>query len=804
VSIANRSTVAFVALLLALLQPCWPGARTCLAKPDVDPRQAEQLLEQEAELAAMQRARETASQLFYDVRLTFKDFHPSAVREIEQHFAYGWINALALQLAIDRRTVTLDAILTDPQQRLFVTADPDINLDSVASLELVMDSGESYPAQVVGLYTQQSAWLLQAAAPQLEVTMPPFAAGAVRNGQKVLLADVTRFSDSKDVRVRTLKLNSYLTHGDELEMFPLGDGDAEQLASDEWPVSNCLLFDTGGRVAAIVVWPVLVRMADRANYFVGWPTPAEALSTAELRQTVDRAVTQVERWTRGVKFRFRQEERRAGPSYYARGASGERVPEDEWITYGLAVGAELIFVPYELDREKVERIDRVVVLTDGAEVPAQFVGAFEEFGGMLVAPLEPLESVPDLYEPRRIDDLAIFVDVSVKHRFGAKDALPKYNRFFGTQKGYKDRVFRHPERPLLAGSFVLTPEGLFYGFATHEKRYESVAEQEALRFRSGYGSSTGYYRSGVGDGVRCFAFADVKDHFQNPQAHLDPRIRVKRTQERKELAWLGVEFQPITPELAKELDVEKDTRDGRYGLLVNLVYDDSPARRLGIQPGDLLLKVQEKGKVGEHLLRAGADGYYRGGLDSRRYASSVSAGMRFAGRGWFNRRNYLTGLLTSLGVGTEVILTYRHGNETRSAELTIEKAPPDLNSAEKYKNEATGLTVKDVTYEVRRILRLPEEFAGVIVYELEPGSAAAVGQITPMEFVEEINGSRVTDVAAFRAMLDELVAAGAESATFKVRNLDQSRFVEVQLEEPKEGRQALEQLIEGMPGMLAE
>jgi len=62
----------------------------------------------------------------------------------------------------------------------------------------------------------------------------------------------------------------------------------------------------------------------------------------------------------------------------------------------------------------------------------------------------------------------------------------------------------------------------------------------------------------------------------------------------------------------------------------------------------------------------------------------------------------------------------------------------------------------------------------------------------------------VTDVAAFRAMLDELVAAGAESATFKVRNLDQSRFVEVQLEEPKEGWQALEQLIEGMPGMLAE
>ena len=55
-----------------------------------------------------------------------------------------------------------------------------------------------------------------------------------------------------------------------------------------------------------------------------------------------------------------------------------------------------------------------------------------------------------------------------------------------------------------------------------------------------------------------------------------------------------------------------------------------------------------------------------------------------------------------------------------------------------------------------------------------------------------------------QAMLDELVAAEAESATFKVRNLDQSRFVEVQLEEPGEGERVLEQLIEGLPGMLPE
>ncbi len=800
---AKQTPVVLVALALAAVQLWWPAVRACRAEPDVGALEAEQVQEEEAQREAVQRAREMASQLFYDVRLTFTDFQPSTVREIEQHFAYGWVNNLAMRLAIDKRTVTLDAMLVDPEQGLFVMADPDINLDSVASLELVTDSGETHPVEVVGLYPQQSAWLLQASGLKLQVTMPRFAADAVQDGQKVLLTDVTRFAGRKDVRVRALTLNSYLTHGDELEMFPLGRGGVEQLQGDEWPVSNWLLFDREGQVAAIVVWPVLIRMGDRANYFAGWPTPADALSMGALRETITGAVREVDRWTRGVKFHFRQEEQAGRPSYYARSGGREDVPEDEWITYGLSVSADLIFVPYELDRERIERIERVEVLTDHGPVPAEFAGAFEEFGGMLVAPSEPMDFVPDLYESRPIDDLTVFVDVSVKHRFGSKDALPKYNRFFGTQKGYKDRAFRDPERPLLAGSFVLTQDGRLYGFATYEKRYESVAEQEALRFRAGYGSSVAYYAAG-GEDVRCFSFADAKEQFQNPQRHLDPRIKVKRMQERKELAWLGVEFQAITPELAKELDVEKETRDGLYGLLVNLVYDDSPAQRLGIEPGDVLLKVQEKGKAGEHLLRAEADRYYRGSLDSLRYASSLPASASLAARGWFNRRNFLTELLTGLGVGTDLILTFSHGHEVRTAEFTIEKAPPDLSSAEKYKSVSTGLTAKDVTYEVRRILRLPAGFAGVIVYEVEPGSAAAVGQITPMEFIEEINGRPVPDIGAFQAILEQLAASGARSATLKVRNLDQSRFVEVQLEQPREGQRASEQLPQSVPGLVPE
>jgi MFS family permease len=52
--------------------------------------------------------------------------------------------------------------------------------------------------------------------------------------------------------------------------------------------------------------------------------------------------------------------------------------------------------------------------------------------------------------------------------------------------------------------------------------------------------------------------------------------------EERELVWLGVEFQPMTPALARTFKVEGPTRDGARGLLVTDVYPSSPAERLGI------------------------------------------------------------------------------------------------------------------------------------------------------------------------------------------------------------------------------
>ena len=53
---------------------------------------------------------------------------------------------------------------------------------------------------------------------------------------------------------------------------------------------------------------------------------------------------------------------------------------------------------------------------------------------------------------------------------------------------------------------------------------------------------------------------------------------------------LGMEFVPLAPELRSELHVPKDVS----GVVVRRIAPDSPARALGIQPGDVIVSIDQK------------------------------------------------------------------------------------------------------------------------------------------------------------------------------------------------------------------
>ncbi len=75
-----------------------------------------------------------------------------------------------------------------------------------------------------------------------------------------------------------------------------------------------------------------------------------------------------------------------------------------------------------------------------------------------------------------------------------------------------------------------------------------------------------------------------------------------------EPVWLGIEFQDLTPQLHQALKLPRDVR----GVLVNRVRPDSPARRAGLERGDVVTRVDGRPVGSSHgfyeMLRTAVDG----------------------------------------------------------------------------------------------------------------------------------------------------------------------------------------------------
>lgn len=178
--------------------------------------------------------------------------------------------------------------------------------------------------------------------------------------------------------------------------------------------------------------------------------------------------------------------------------------------------------------------------------------------------------------------------------------------------------------------------------------------------------------------------------------------------------WLGVGIQPVTKDLATKFSVKEGE-----GVLVNEVFEGDPAAKAGLQPGDIIVKVNGKP------------------VDTPQTLSRLVAGL-------------------GPGKKAEVEVMRDGKKKTLTVELVERKEEAVVASIPRQPESLLGLGVQDITPELVERFKLKKEDKGVLIAKVEPGSIAESEGLREGDLIREINRERIDDAEDFKASVDKI------------------------------------------------
>jgi hypothetical protein len=443
------------------------------------------------------------------------------------------------------------------------------------------------------------------------------------------------------------------------------------------------------------------------------------------------------------------------------------------VLFGLVLDDKgTLLVPQELSRDQVRKIEDIRIGEGAQRHAGAFVGSFRAIGGMLIR-AEGLKAQPAVARDAAPPPPGqLFFTATFDDRFGRSRVKVDYNRLFRVEKGLKGAARLQPRKKTRPGSFLLDFDGRVVGVVTGDRKDEDLDEMALEQSRERFYMER--YRALYAPDYlrRILFFSEIGDVLSDPAAHFDPRAVPMTKKEEKRLVWLGVEFQELSKPLAEALGVqERDlTNDGRRGLFVTEIHPGSPAEIAGLRSEDILLTLQPEGEASRDLAAEPIERF--GGFGRGQRAGGVTGQTP-----WKPTRNYLTSMLTEVGADRTVAFEYLRGGKKARVEIKLAYAPTDFETADRFKDDALGFTVKELTYEVRHFQKLDPAFKGVVVAKVESGSKADVAKLPPLSIIWKVNDDPVRDLGHFK----ELVAT-ARSLTLTTISYGQTKLVEIERE----------------------
>ena len=181
--------------------------------------------------------------------------------------------------------------------------------------------------------------------------------------------------------------------------------------------------------------------------------------------------------------------------------------------------------------------------------------------------------------------------------------------------------------------------------------------------------------------------------------------------------WLGVAIQPLTPDLARAFNLQKD-----QGALVGGVDPASPAARAGLQQGDVILALN-----GQPV------------ADARALSLATS----------------------QMQPGATVRLTVWRNGKTMDISATLGEQPaPSEQSADRSAptgaaSPLQGLSVDNLTPDIARQIEVPANTRGVVITDVADGSVASEAGLQAGDVIQEVNHRPVRNIGEFSSAVKQ-------------------------------------------------
>ena len=203
------------------------------------------------------------------------------------------------------------------------------------------------------------------------------------------------------------------------------------------------------------------------------------------------------------------------------------------------------------------------------------------------------------------------------------------------------------------------------------------------------------------------------------QKYIDTPPKETETKAGGEDAWIGVFNQPLTDDFAEYWGIRKEG-----GIIVSSVVPGAPAEAAGILSGDVITQFN--------------------GVPLHAKLDREVVGF--------------TKLVRETGIGKTVTIRLLRNGKPLDVQATLNARPKSARDAGEFKDPVFGLTVREITTDVRILLNLAEDVKGVIVRRVKSGSMADLAGMRPGLIIMNLANYPIASLDDFKGAVEKIAA----------------------------------------------